>query len=459
MLIKRRLILINPIAKDRFKIVGERFGLIKIQKIALPPIALGYIAALTPDNWDVEIIDEVIEPVSFEECDLVGITSFTSNINRAYEIAKRFRELEIPVVMGGIHVSILPDEALQFADSVVIGEAESVWFNVIADVEANNLKSKYYGIRTNLKEMVSPRREHFYKKGYSSDTIQTSRGCPMDCEFCSISVFNGKQFRQRPVEEVIDELKTLKKKRVVFLDDNIVGYGPKHEERAIALAKGIIDANLKIKWYGTASMNIANNEEVLYWFRKSGCQLLFLGIESEDTEILQSTNKNVNIGLNYEDVFEKIHKHNIGIIGGFIFGFDGDTASKIEHRIKFILNHNIDAPVCSHLSPLPGTRLFERLKKEGRLLYTDFPSDWKHHDIYEEHVFMSEDMEGVEYKEMISQVIGKVYSHKQIIRKFIYTIYDTGSLLTAATCCYNNYITREFYKYKNNYRHNRVLIN
>ncbi len=438
---KRKLVLINPMDKDRFRIVGERF-------VTIPPIALGYVAALTPDHWDVEIIDEVFETVPFEESDLVGITSFTSNVNRAYEIAQRFRELKIPVVMGGIHVSMLPDEALQFADSVVIGEAESVWSNVIADVEANNLKSKYYGTRTDLKGLVFPRRDQFYKKGYPLDTVQTSRGCPMDCEFCSVSVFNGKQFRQRPIEEVISELKTLKKKRVWFLDDNIVGYGPKHEERAIALAKGIIDADLKIKWFGNVSVNVANNEEILYWFRKSGCQVLLLGIESEDIDILRSTNKKVNIGIDYEAVFKKIHKHNIGIIGGFIFGFHGDTASKIEHRINFILNNNIDAPVCSYLTPLPGTRLFERLMKDGSLLYTDFPSDWKHYDTCEEFLFKSEDMATVEYREIISQLIIRIYSRRQLIKRFIYTVRNTRSLVTAVSCCFNNYIARKYYKYK-----------
>ena len=277
---KKKLILINPTLSNPFP--------------GFPPLGLGYVAALTPDNWDVEIIDENFELARFKECDLVGLTGFTAMANRAYQIARMFKDKGVTVVMGGIHASMMPDEALQFVDTVVVGEVEAVWANVIADYESGNLKQRYEGSQTDLKNMVHPRRDLFHED-YFCDSIQTARGCPNDCEFCSVSQFNGFAYRLRPVEEVLDEMATLEKKFLFIVDDNIVGSGPQRAQRAIELARGMIERKFNFIWYSQTALNVADDDEVLAAFEESGCRLLFLGIESEDLKVLESMKKKVNM--------------------------------------------------------------------------------------------------------------------------------------------------------------------
>ena len=450
MTVRKKLILIRPISKIQTRIYAKLTGRFIKPKYVHPPLELGYIAALTPDHWDIEIIDERVETASFKECDLVGITAFTATINRAYEIAHMFRERKIPVVMGGIHVSMLPDEALQFVDSVVIGEAESVWAEVIADVESNNLKPKYYGTRTDLKGLILPRRDLFYK-GYKSSAIQTTRGCPMDCEFCSVSTFSGREFRQRPVDEVIEELKTIDKKIVFFMDDNIMGYGPKNEEWAISLAKGMVEANLKIQWFSQSAMNVADNEEVLYWFRKSGCRFLFLGMESDDPDTLRAWNKKVNINRSYEEVFRKMHKHGIGVWCGFILGADGDNMENVQHHLDFMKSSHIDVVSFQYLTPYPGTRLFDRTNEEGKLLYTNFPYDWELYGITEV-MFNPDGRQIAEYDEMIAKTIQELFSHKLLFKQFIRTWRDTKSPVTALVCYAMKNGFKKYYTYSHKER-------
>jgi len=212
---RRKLLLINPVSP-------RRAGLTVNASSRFPPLSLGIIAALTPDSWEVALIDENFATFEYQEADLVGLTAFTAAAPRAYEIASVYREQGVCTVMGGIHASMLPEEALHHVDAVVIGEAESVWPQVITDFTAGRMQQMYRGKWLDLAGKVQPRRELFNPE-YAFGTIQTSRGCPMDCEFCSVTVFNGRRYRQRPVEEVLDELETIPQKRVFFVDDNIIG--------------------------------------------------------------------------------------------------------------------------------------------------------------------------------------------------------------------------------------------
>jgi radical SAM superfamily enzyme YgiQ (UPF0313 family) len=422
----KKLLLINPTLSNPFP--------------GFPPLGLGYVAALTPDHWDVEIIDENFEVASFRDCDLVGITGFTAMANRAYQVAEMFREKNIPVVMGGIHASMMPEEALQFVDAVVIGEVESVWARVVADAEAGTLKPRYEGTLTDLKGLVHPRRDLFNDK-YFCDTIQTARGCPQDCDFCSVSQFNGFAYRQRPVDEVLDELSTLKRKIVFIVDDNIVGSGSRGENRAIALAEGMVERKLKFKWYSQAALNVADNEDVLRAFKKSGCLLLFMGIESEDRDVLQAMNKKVNLQRDYKEVFQRIHAHHIGIHGSFILGTDEDTSDSLQRRFDFILDNHIDVVQYCTLTPYPGTRLFKRLLKEGRLLHTNFPADWDRYDLTEIIVEPSNlDMD--EYRDMMRAFGTEIFSVKSNVKRLFRTWRDTGDLLIAFWC----FVANKLYK-------------
>ncbi|MBM3405694.1 MAG: radical SAM protein, partial [Bacteroidetes bacterium] len=234
-----RLLLINPVSRHRRGLALEAHD-------KMPPLCLAILAAYTPANWKTRILDENYQDFRFREANLVGLTAYTPNAYRAYEIAYIYRQKKIPVVMGGIHVSMCPDEALQYVDSVVIGEAESVWPQVIADAEAGCLKQIYHGALLPLEKQKIPRHDLCYPL-YLWRSIQTSRGCPMDCDFCSVTSFNGGKFRFRPVEEVIEELRTYHGdgRNIFFVDDNIGGITKDHQERAKELFRAIIRSGMK----------------------------------------------------------------------------------------------------------------------------------------------------------------------------------------------------------------------
>ena len=370
----KKLLLINPVNRS-VKVSRKTHG------VFYQPLGLGIVAALTPDDWEVEIMDEHVKPFEYKEADLIGLTAFTESVNRAYKIASLYRKRGTPVVLGGIHASMLTEEALQYVDTIVIGEAESVWAKLIADFEAGKMQRIYQGERQDLRWVPQPRRDLFHPKCLLG-SIQTTRGCPMNCAFCSVTTFNGRQYRKRPMEKVLDELETIPQKYVAFLDDNLIGHGKKDEEYALALFQGIIDRGIEKAWRGQASMNFGKNERLLEYAAKSGCQMVFLGVEAEDIGALKEMNKKVNLEIgvqNYEKVFRRIHQYGIAIETNFIYGMDSDTPEKLRRRTDYILNSEIDVVLIGILTPLPGTKLFDRIRDEGRLLYTNFPDDWCHH--------------------------------------------------------------------------------
>jgi radical SAM superfamily enzyme YgiQ (UPF0313 family) len=337
---------------------------------------------------------------------------------------------------------MLPEEALQYVDTAVIGEAESVWAKVIADFEAGKMQRIYRGEWLELKEMPKPRRELFHP-GYMFGSIQTSRGCPMDCEFCSVSAFNGRRYRQRPVKEVLDELETIPQKMVFFVDDNLIGYGKEAEERAIALFKGMTERGIKKQWFCQASMNFADNEEVLEYAAKSGCRMVFLGVEAENIDALKEVNKKLNLKMGvdtYKEIFRRINRHGIAVLGAFIYGMDSDTPEALRHRTNYILNSGVDVMETTYLTPLPGTRLFNRLRDEGRLLYTNFPADWDRYDMTEV-AYKPLLMEPQELRKAGDESTRRLYSRRSIWRKFFKTWYATHSFITAmwARASNNNY--------------------
>jgi radical SAM superfamily enzyme YgiQ (UPF0313 family) len=383
---KRKLILINPVNPAR---TGLSFN----RSSRFPPLGLGIVAALTPKKWDVELADENWEafhpnevgPSADGSRTLVGITGFTASANRAYEIAAYFRKRSVPVVMGGIHASTCTEEALRYVDAVVIGEAESVWPQVIADAEAGRLQKIYRGAWRDLARIPHPRRNLFHP-GYLFASVQTSRGCPMDCEFCSVTAFNGRRYRRRPPEEVLAELAAIPQKMIFFVDDNIIGYGGKSREQALAIFKGMVERRMDKWWFCQASLNFADDGELLAWAGRAGCKMVFLGLEAEAADALAEVNKTLNLqrGVgSYAEAFRRIHRAGIAVLGAFIFGMDEDTADTLRQRTEFMVRSGIDVMQKTFLTPLPGTRLFDRLQREGRLLFTGFPGDWEHYDMGE----------------------------------------------------------------------------
>lgn len=418
-----KLLLINPAN-------AKRAELMMAKSFRFPPLGLGYIAALTPSDWEVTLIDENFEPFRYQEADLVGLTAFTCVAPRAYEIAGIYREHGIPTVIGGIHASMLPEEALGYVDTVVIGEAESVWYQVIADFMAGKMQHIYRGKWLDLTGVIQPHRGLF-RREYAFGTIQASRGCPIDCEFCSVTAFNGRRYRQRPVDEVLNELETIPQKRVFFVDDNIIGYGKEAEKRAIALFKGIIERGIKKDWWCQASMNFADNPEVLEYAAKSGCRMVLIGIEAEGVDALKELGKKLNLEREYKEAFRRINHHKIAVLGAFMNGMDVDTPEKLRHRASYaVKTMGINAIQMTLLTPLPGTKLFSRLQKEGRLLYTSFPDDWRRYDLTEI-VYKPALMTPEKLLALGREQVPYIYSYHSIWRKFFTTWRVTRSLITA----------------------------
>jgi radical SAM superfamily enzyme YgiQ (UPF0313 family) len=432
---RRKLLLINPFSRYKW---NETYDVHTIS----PPLALGIIAALTTDDWDIEIHDENFQEFTYKKADLVGLTALTANCNRAYEIATEYRKSGIPTIIGGIHASMLPDEAKKYVDTVVIGEAESVWPDIIKDFENGRLKKEYQG---NLLPMVNtplPRRDLFHPS-YTYANIQTSRGCPMSCDFCSVHNFNGSKYRQRPVNEVLDELETISQNFIYFVDDNIIGYSKASTERAISLFKGMIERGIKKDWYCQASLNIADNEEVLKYAAESGCRMILIGIESEKQEQLEEVNKKLNLKMGidkYEEVFNRIHKYGISVLGALIYGLDSDSKEDLLARTNFAINSGIDALQATIVTPLPGTGLFSRMIKENRLLYTNFPDDWKYYHFLEV-VHKPVKMTSEEFMDAMWENWSIMYDKKLLQKKMLRTLKATRNA-KAATWAYLSNVER-----------------
>ncbi|MBN1600292.1 MAG: B12-binding domain-containing radical SAM protein [Chitinispirillaceae bacterium] len=431
---KKQLILINPVNTCRT-------GLSINKSSIFPPAGLGIIASLTPDDYEITLIDENIAPFSYVKGDIIGITCFTSTANRAYELAKLYRKENTPVVIGGIHASMVPEEALNYADSVVIGEAEDVWVRLLEDFEHGVLKRLYKGNVIELESLPLPKRDLF-NDAYLFATVQTSRGCPMDCYFCSVTPFNGKRFRQRPVADILCEVEMIEQSFIFFIDDNLLGYGKESEIRAIELFKGMVKRKVNKHWFCQSSLNFAQNEEVLYWASKSGCKMVFIGLESADPEELKFMNKRVNLMNEYEQSFKKIHKYGIAVLGAFIFGSDYETVESMQQKTDFIMKSGIDVVQITVLTPLPGTRLFKNFSSEGRLKNKNFPYDWDTYDM-SELTYNMKNMSNEKFISTLEKCTGRIYSLYSVYFRFLKTLAATKRLTPSlfalsSNCAYRN---------------------
>jgi radical SAM superfamily enzyme YgiQ (UPF0313 family) len=340
-----------------------------IKTIWFAHLTLTTLAALTPQDIEVKITDENVEPIDFEEdVDLVGVTGMVMHASRAYQIAQKFRQKGIPVVMGGPHASSLPLEAKEHVDAVVIGEAENVWEGLIEDLKNGHLKPFYKAdAYCSMKGIPPPRLDLLRKDAYMTiNCVQTTRGCPHQCDFCHVTHFFGKTYRCRPVVEVIEEVKRLDGEFVVFIDDNITGNRHYAKELFMQLKP------LKKKWASQASMTLTRDPELLKLAAESGCVSLFIGVESLSSENLKEVNKTFNRVPQFEDAMKALHDYDIMIVGGFIFGLDHDDEGVFERTLRFCERNRIELPSFFILTPLPGTPLFQRMESEERLLHKDW---------------------------------------------------------------------------------------
>lgn len=368
-----KILLISPVLRS--KVLGSDFA------FKFPFLSLPVLASVTPEDVDVVIVDERVDKIDFEgKYDLVGITIMTPLAFRAYEIADRFRQRNVKVVLGGMHVSALPEEALEHADSLVIGEGEKVWPQLIEDFKAGKLNQIYKSDDfTDLNLLGAPRRNLLNEVKYAPvEFVETTRGCPFRCHFCSVTKFFGGKYRTRSVDSVIKELETFKtttkrfsiKNVVFFVDDNIIG----QRDHAKELFEKIKPFNLN--WLGQASINIAKDEELLSLAKESGCMGILIGFESLSDAVLEDVAKKANRVTDYLWAIKKIHSYGIGIMGSFIFGFDGDDKTVFERYWDFIKQAKLEAVYAGILTPYPGTRFFEEFKQAGRILH----HDWERYD-------------------------------------------------------------------------------
>ena len=349
------------------------------------PLSLMALAGLTPPEWEISIVDENLGAPDYPAMprpDLVGITAFTSQANRAYEVAAHFRRLGVPVVMGGIHATMCIDEVMERVDSVVTGEAEGVWLQVLDDARHGNLKRRYDGGRAELND-VPPARHDLLPTGYAFGAIQTTRGCPLNCSFCSVTAFNGAHYRQRPIADVVREFRLIREKRVLVVDDNLIGTRPEHVARAKDLFHAMAQANLRKEWVAQATINFADDEELLTLAAKAGCRGVFIGFESPTPEGLRELGKKFNLlkGRDFRASVRRIQQHNILVVGSFIIGLDIDEPGIGRRIVETASRYGVDNLNVLFLTPLPGTRLWDQMKAENRIPLDEFPEDWKYYTL------------------------------------------------------------------------------
>ena len=380
-------------------------------RFRFPYLSVTTLAAVTPPEWEVVIQDENVRPIDYDGApDVVGLTALTPLAPQAYEIARRFRERGVPVVMGGFHATWLPDEAAQHVDSVVIGEADRLWPTVLADLQAGALKPRYQAAPEAAFPSLPPaRRDLLDRKDYLFlNTVQTTRGCPFDCEFCSVTPFYGHTFRRRPLEEVARELDTITGGGgfLFIVDDNIVGHTG-YAKELFALLKA-----RRFKWLSQASLTIAKKPKLLQLAQESGCCGLFLGFESLSQEGLEKLNKRFNHVDQYAEAIQRIHDHGIGIQGSFIFGHDWDTLDTFDEVLEFTERTKLESVHYTILTPFPGTRLYERYKAEGRLI----TEDWRLYDMCHA-VFRPKNMTPEELEAGFLRVNRAFYSFPSMFRR------------------------------------------
>lgn len=383
------------------------------------PLSIPILTSLTPNDVEIIINDENIEEINYDENpDLVGITiPMTSVARRAYEIADNFRKKGVKVVLGGIHPTTLPNEAILHADCVVLGEAEDVWENLIKDFKKGKMKKFYKSInKPDLKNRPIPRRDLLKDNQYFLNVIQTNRGCPFNCEFCSVTKFLGNKVRCRDISQIIEEIKSFpKNKSIFFVDDNFIG-NPKFTKE---LLKALIPLNLS-RFLCQTTVNVYKDEKMLRLMKKSNCNRLYIGFESLSEKNLKLMNKNVNKVKEYSKAIKKIRSFGIDIFASFIIGNDYDDKKTFKEIINFINKNNIHTVGIFILAPLPGTKLFERLEKENRILH-------KNWDKYDEKnvVFQPKNMSVEDLQEGYVWIYRQIYSFDSMYKRLM-DLWRTG---------------------------------
>ncbi|MEA3456505.1 MAG: radical SAM protein [Campylobacterota bacterium] len=375
------------------------------------PLTLTTLAALIPDdlNAEIELIDESVAIVPDNlEADIIGMTVITGTAKRSYELAAQFRSRGQFVVLGGPHVTLMPQEAKSFADVIFTGYAEETWPKFLYDfIEGKHDEIYTQPIDFNLNNPVFPKRELLNKNHFLTHAVfEATRSCGHKCEFCVVpSAWGGKQY-QKPIDFVIEEIRQVNEKRIIFVDLNLVS----NIRYAKELFRALIPLN--IQWFGLCTVLIANDDDMLELMARSGCKGLLLGLESISQDSLKDINKQFNASVDYRRLIEKLHRLKISIQGCFVFGLDHDTKDTFDETIDFVLDTGIDLPRFAVLTPFPGTPLYKRLDAEDRIL----TKNWELYDV-QHVVFEPKNMTPLDLSLGHKRVWKEVYSYASIFKR------------------------------------------
>ena len=420
--------------KDKGSWVSILFG--------YPVITLPHIASLTPKQHEVKIVNENYDPINFEDdFDLVAITSYTMTAPRAYEIADEFRRRGKKVVIGGYHPSALPEEAKPHADSVVVGEAELTWPELLHDAEKDKLKPFYYADKDFDMSIIPLMRRDLIRHNPILGALHTTRGCPNQCEFCAITSFYKHGMKQRPIKQVIEEIKQMPNHLFVFHDPSLT-VNPKYSRE---LFKEMIKAKIHKGWVANGNSNVLTkiDEEFLQLARKSGCVEWFVGFESVCQESLNGIKKTSNKVRDFKKMIKRVHDYGMTVQGGIIFGFDQDQPDVFDTTLETIKDWDLDVLEINILTPYPGTPIFGRFEREGRIL----TKDWTRYNQVDV-VFQPKNMSPEELIAGTRRFAKEFYKPNSVIKrisKILWTTKSVSCLLPAGTnLSFRRYYKRDF---------------
>ena len=424
-----RIALINPISRrsEGYHTIGSR----------VPQLGLQVLARLTPDGHQVEIIDEIFghditkELIQAGRYDLVGLTAYTSGATRAYEIAAWCRQRGIPTIMGGPHAWAVPDEVQQHLDSVAVGECDEMWPDIVRAADIGRLQPRYEGKFSRLDHGLGRARQDLQPINGTYDVagIQTSRGCPVGCEFCSVTKYNGPDIRRRNINDIIEEWNETPKRFIFVVDDNFFGVGPKHAVWAKQLLTEIIKRGKKRLWFSQTTLNMGDDAEGLRLAYRAGCRGMLIGFESLNAESLKDFHKGINrINVNrYRELIRGFQRAGISVFGAFIIGADQDTLETVSTTALESVGLGIDTIQITNLTPLPGTKMYERYKREGRIFATNYPEDWERYTFVET-VYHPANMSAAQLDESIYELRHIAANVPWVWKRTLRTLWRTRSL-------------------------------
>ena len=402
--------------------IGKKKGKKYIGTWKMEPLTIAVLKALTPPDIETSFFDDRIELIDYNNpTDLVVITVETYTARRSYEIASIYRKKGIKVILGGYHVTLLPDEATEYADAIIIGNAENVWQQMLKDIQDNTLKKEYTG-KPDF-NYIQPDKSIFNGKKYlPMSLIETGRGCCHQCEFCAISGYYRSKYYPRRHEEIIADIRSSKHKYFFMVDDNLVA----NRKHALELFKKIEPLN--IKWAGQGTLSLAKDEELLTAMKRSGCEIILIGFETIQESNLKQMNKSVNIACHEIDkLVQRIHDAGIGIYATFVFGYDNDTPETFAATLAFAQKHNFYTAAFNHLLPFPGTPLYRRLKEEGKLIYDKWWLEEDYH--YGSLAFHPQQMSAEELSRSCLDLRKRYAGFKTVIRRGIASMQRSSPLM------------------------------